>query len=189
MADMIRQVEIPGAAVYGVKQTSYTVDGTAGQDFATALAAASFKQSAAIEAATGSYAAVVRQRVAKLKVLGEVMANINMAIATLKTKNPTSEDMAEHSFGPKLCAKAAQYGIDLDGNEIHNVTVTYSRAGLYRLQNEVQYAMDREDNDLKQDMVGLQSLVSKRDNAFSTAAKVVKKALGAASSTIQNIGE
>ena len=36
-------------------------------------------------------------------------------------------------------------------------------------------------------MVSLQSYLSKRDNAFSTAAKLVKKATNAAGSTIGNI--
>ena len=48
--------------------------------------------------------------------------------------------------------------------------------------------IDKEDNDLKQDMVSLNSYISKRDNSFSTATKLVKKGLNAASSTIGNIG-
>ena len=39
----------------------------------------------------------------------------------------------------------------------------------------------------QQDIVALQSFISKRDNAYSTAAKLVKKANNAASSTIRNI--
>ena len=62
------------------------------------------------------------------------------------------------------------------------------RDDIYRAQNQVQYEMDREDNDLKQDMVSLNSLMSKRDNAFSAAARLIKKANDAASNTIGNIG-
>ena len=43
-------------------------------------------------------------------------------------------------------------------------------------------------HELKQDTVSLNSYFSKRDNAFSTASKLVKKALNAASSAIGNIG-
>ena len=55
-------------------------------------------------------------------------------------------------------------------------------------QNAVQYAIDKEDNELKQDTVSLNSYVSKRDNSFSTASKLVRKALDASGSTIGNIG-
>ncbi|MBR2938865.1 MAG: hypothetical protein IKC15_03265 [Kiritimatiellae bacterium] len=53
---------------------------------------------------------------------------------------------------------------------------------------EVQYQIDKEDNLLQQDMVSMQSFVSKRDNAFSTASKIIRKTNNAASATIANIG-
>lgn len=37
-------------------------------------------------------------------------------------------------------------------------------------------------------MVTLQSYISKRDNAYTNASKVVKKTLGAGASTIANFG-
>ena len=52
----------------------------------------------------------------------------------------------------------------------------------------MQYAIDKEDHDLKQDMVSLNSFISKRDNAFSAASKLVKKVADAAGNTIGNIG-
>ena len=39
------------------------------------------------------------------------------------------------------------------------------------------------------DIVTLQSYISKRDNAYSNAAKIVKKTNQAATSTIGNIGD
>ena len=62
-----------------------------------------------------------------------------------------------------------------------------TRADIMKGQNEIQYAMDTEDNNLQQDTVTLQSLLSKRDSAFSTASRIVKKADNAASATIGNI--
>ena len=64
--------------------------------------------------------------------------------------------------------------------------ITYRNAT--NAQNDIQYALDVEDNELQQDMVSLQSLVSKRDNAFSMASKIIKKSANAASNTISNIG-
>jgi hypothetical protein len=56
-------------------------------------------------------------------------------------------------------------------------------------QNDIRYALDLEDNNLQQDTVSLQGLLSKRDNSFSNAAKIVKKALNASGAAIGNIGE
>ena len=70
-----------------------------------------------------------------------------------------------------------------------NGTNTMKLGNLQKAQTSLQYAIDREDNDIQQDIVTLQSYISKRDNAYSNAAKVVKKANNAASSTIGNIGD
>lgn len=173
-----------GVSVYGVKQMSYTVEGEAGQDYMAALSAASFKESVAIEKTANAYAEVVRQRNKKLDDLGIVMAVLNRAAATLKVKDTTPDDWSESISGlPAAYQTAAKYGvtINISGSQI-------TRGNLYNAQNAVQYAMDREDNDLKQDMVSLQSYITKRDNSFSTAAKLVKKVSDSASSTINNIG-
>lgn len=195
MANLITATEIAGASVYGVAQMSYAVDGVSGKDYAAALSAAAFKEAVAIERTLSGYSEVVRQRIRKLEVLGEVMAEINAAISTLKVKEPESDDTTDYTFGGAIRKKAAEYGIDLfnpgwvpPGVNPDNVGVSPTRANIYKKQNEVQYAIDREDNDLKQDMVSLNSAMSKRDNAFSAASKLVKKAVDASGSTIDNIG-
>lgn len=186
MANLIETAEIAGAAVYGVRQVSYTVDGVAGKDYGAALAAAAFKESNAIEDTMNSYAAVVRQRQRKLEDLGYVMAILNKAYSTLSNKNQESDDKSSADDALKTAKSLAEsYGVSIslsNGNKIR-------RDNVMRAQNAVQYAMDREDNDLKQDMVSLQSLMSKRDNAFSNASRIIKKANNAEQSTIRNIGE
>ena len=194
MANMIEPTKMPGAAVYGVEQYSYTVDGVAGKDYAAALAAASFKEAVAIEQALSAYSEVVRQRMRKLDDLGTVMAILNEAYATLKTKDMESGDTTDNM--PSLAdakATAAKYGVSISMTEIDlgglGVKLCYTtRRDLMNAQNAVQYAIDKEDNELKQDTVSLNSYVSKRDNSFSTASKLVRKALDAAGSTIGNIG-
>jgi len=185
MANLIEPTEIAGASVYGVPQMSYSVDGVSGKDYIAALTAASFKQSVAIEKTVTGYAAVVRQRERKLDDLGEVMSILSTAYASLTTKDMESDDKTS-GFSELQTARntAAKYGVTIsltDGNKM-------TRRNIMNAQNAVQYAIDTEDNDLKQDMVSLQSLISKRDNAFSTASKLVKKAGNAASSTISNLG-
>ena len=175
---------ISGASVYGVQQVSYTVAGEAGKDFSAALAAAAFKQTAAIEVAASSYADVVRERERKLDELGQVLAYLTKAYATLRVKDQEPGDTATIDNGAWVNATASKYGITL---VFMPNTSIMTRANIMKGQNEIQYAIDTEDNNLQQDLVGLQSLLSKRDNAYSTASRVVRKADDAAGTTIGNI--
>ena len=194
MANMIEQNPIAGASVYGVEQYSYTVDGVAGKDYAAALSAASFKEAVAIEQALSAYSEVVRQRMRKLDDLGTAMAILNEAYATLKTKEQESGDTTANMVSLATARdKAALYGVTINITDIAipelGIRMCYTtRRDLMNAQNAVQYAIDKEDNELKQDTVSLNSYVSKRDNSFSTASKLVRKALDASGSTIGNIG-
>ena len=192
MANMIEQNPIAGASVYGVEQYSYTVNGVAGKDYAAALSAASFKEAVAIEQALSAYSEVVRQRMRKLDDLGTVMAILNEAYATLKTKEQESGDTTSNMVSLATARdKAALYGVTINMTDMTIAGIRFcytTRRDLMNAQNAVQYAIDKEDNELKQDTVSLNSYVSKRDNSFSTASKLVKKALDASGSTIGNIG-
>ena len=193
MANLITATEIAGASVYGVAQMSYAVDGVSGKDYAAALSAAAFKEAVAIEQSLAGYSAVVRQRVRKIEDLGSVMAALNSGVTTLKVKDTESSDRTDKmSILAEAHSLAAKYGITVTCVAYEFSDGVYKaqmrRDDIYRAQNEVQYAIDREDNDLKQDMVSLNSLMSKRDNAFSAAARLIKKANDAASNTIGNIG-
>ena len=171
---------IQGGAVYGVAQMSYTVDGAAGKDYGAALAAASLKQAASIEASATAYSSVVKARARKVEDLGALMAQLSYAIASLKVKDTSSSDTASLQDSTLGIAIANAYGIP-------GISATMTRSALYKAQNDVQYAMDTEDNNLQQDVLALQGLLSKRDNAFSTASRIVRKADDAAGNTIKNI--
>ena len=181
---LIQTSVIEGGAVYGVPQVSYTVDGDEGKDYGTALAIASLKEATAIEVATSSYADVVRERERKIVALGDVMAYIAEAYAKLPVKNANPNDSVTISNGAWVNSTAKKYGITLVFKENSS---NMTRSNLMRGQNDLPTALDTEDNNLQQDMVSLQSLVSKRDNAFSTASSIVEKANGSADSIIQNI--
>lgn len=190
MSALITTTDIPNGAVYGVPQKAYTVEGVAGQDFTAALAAAAFREATAIEAATASYADVVRTRTRKCEDLGEVLAALAKAVASMPTNSQKSDDKSEKSAEIyKAQTIAKQYGFDLQLVDVDegNGVAAVRRDNAYRLQNDIQYALDTEDNELQQDAVALQSLVSRRDTAFSTAAKLVRKADDAAQSTIGNM--
>ena len=175
---------IPGASVYGVPQMSYSVASAAGKDYSAALTAATLRESAAIEASAASYSAVVKERARKVDELGQVMAYLAEAFANLKVKDTTSNDTATVNNGAWVNGTALIYGITLIFQEN---TANMTRKNIMKGQNEVQYAIDTEDNNLQQDMVALQGLLSKRDNAFSSASRIVRKADDAASSVIHNI--
>ena len=185
MSNLIVANEIAGASVYGVRQMQYTVNGVSNQDFATALTAAAFKQSVAIEDAAGSFVSVVRKRQQKVNDLGDVLAVLAKAVASMKPKDGQSSDKSDADNALITAAeKADLYGIGIpltDGNKI-------TRGNALTAQNDIQYALDVEDNTLQQDTVSLQSLLTKRDNAFSNAAKIVKKSLNASAAVIGNIG-
>ena len=192
MSDFITANEIRGDAVYGVKQYEYTVGGDPGRDYSAALAAASLKESVAIEDSAAAYAVVVRQRERKISDLGEVLAALAKAIATM---DPKSQDTGKRSEWSSLLYDAhgtcSRYGISLPlvavryENGQWEGQVTYREAT--KAQNNIQYEMDKEDNNLHQDMVALQGYISKRDNAFTNAAKVVQKAVRTGSGTVRNM--
>ena len=197
--DLIQANEIAGASVYGVAQMSYTVDGVSDQDYATALTAAAFRESTAIEKAASSYMAVVRQRQKKVSELGDVLAALAVALGTMKAdkKNgPSKNDPSATSWQMDVAlgnAKTicARYNLSINVKETHDsdgwLRYYMTRGDVMTSQNEIQYELDMEDNNLQQDMVSLQGFVSKRDAAFSTAAKIVAKSHNAADSTIGNI--
>ena len=181
---LIQPNTIEGGAVYGVPQVSYTVDGDAGKDYSAALAKAAFKQSTAIEAAASASSEIVTARARKIEELGQVMAELAKTYAKLRVKNAESGDSATVDNGAWVNGTALKYGITL---VFKANTADMTRANLMKGQNEIQYAMDVENNNLQQDMVSLQGLISKRDNAFSAASRIVRKADDAASSVIHNI--
>ena len=184
MGKLIVENEINGYDVYGVRQMQYTVDGVSGQDYTAALTAAAFKQSVAIEASAGSFADVVRLRQRKVDALGEALAVLAKAIATLATKNqePGDKSAADGDL-TTAAATVAGYGITMTVTDDSKIT----RENALKAQSDIQYALDVEDNNLQQDTVSLQSLLTKRDNSFSNAAKLVKKSLNASDAAIKNI--
>lgn len=167
--------------VYGQTQVDYTVDGARGCDFGRAVAFASLSQAVAIEKETTAFAAAVQLRTRKIEELGKVLAGMAKAVDLLPKKDQKSDDKVD--FGAGYSAIAAKYDISIPVDGSGKVT----RAALQRGQAEVQYAIDTEDNNLQQDSVSLQGYISKRDNSFTTAAKLVRKFDGSATSIVRNM--
>jgi len=185
MSNLIETNAIAGFKVYGQQMVEYTVDGVSGRDYAMAIAVAAFAESTAIENEASAYADVLRARQKKLSELGGALATLSKALATMKIKDQTSSDKSD-ADNNLITAKSIlnSYGISL--SLVDNNKVTRKEAENARSNTE--YAMDLEDNDLQQDMVTLQGLVSKRDSSFSTASKVIRKVDSTSSSIIHTIG-
>ncbi len=195
MANLIVANDISGVSVYGVVQKDYIVDGQERQDYAAALTAAAFREATAIETAASSFMAVVRQRQKKVTELGDVLSTIATAMASLKTKDPSPNDHSSTSWqmdrafdkAETICDRYSLL-LNVQTKDVDGVLRNYmTRGDLMRAQDDIQYALDVEDNNLQQDMVSLQGYVSKRDSAFSTATKIVSKSLNAADAAISNI--
>ena len=184
MVTSIATSEIDGGSVYGVRQVQYTVDGVSGKNFVDAVTTAAFKQSTAIEAAATGYIQVVKARQTKIDELGKALAYISKAVASLRVKDGKSYDKATIDNGSWVKSIANKYEVSLSWESGYQMT----RENIQKAQTNVQYEMDKEDNSLQQDIVTLQSYITKRDNSYSTAAKIIKKANDAANSTIRNIG-
>ena len=182
MGNLIVPELIKDFTVYGVPQVQYTVGDDSNQDYTSAVTCASFKEAAAIEAVCTGYSEVVKARQRKVDELGEVLAYLSAANAKFDSDPKTSDKVKvdNASWVREVCKN---YDVDItwDGDQI-----TYGN--MQKATTNVQYAIDREDNDLEQDMVSLQSYISKRDNAFTNASKVVKKTLNAGSTTIADMG-
>ena len=167
--------------VYGITQVEYTVDGVSGNNFAEAVSIAAFKVATAIEDATSAYSDVVVARQNKINELGRVLACFNKAEAELSTDNKSTDkaSIKDYSYVQSVLS---YYEVQIAG-----LSSNMLRGDIQKAVTEVQYHIDTENTNLQQDMVSLQSYISKRDNAYSTASKVVEKCNRAASTTIGNV--
>ncbi len=183
MVSLIKTEPLTDNSVYGVRQVQYTVGGESGKNFIDALVAASFRHSVVIESTTSAYSRVVGARQTKISELGEALSYIAKALGNVDKKTKTTDNLTISNAG-YVRSVAEKYGVSLSWSG----SSTMKLGDLQKSQTNVKYAIDREDNDIQQDIVTLQSFISKRDNAYSGASKVVRKANQAASSTIGNIG-
>ena len=188
MSSSIRiDLDTTGAAVYGTQLRDYAIDGEMGKTFSEVIAFASLRQSHSIEMATAAISSVVRERQRKVDDLAEVLAVISSAIPSMPTKGESGDRWSKISSEDIANANVllAKYGIakmstNGDGQ------INYATA--YQTQNDIQLLLDNENNDLQQNLTSLQSLVTKRDNAFSTANKVIQKGNATARATINAFG-
>ncbi len=175
MTNEIETVKINGSTVYGVDQMAYSVNGVKDLNLGDAIFHVSTIRAAALEEDAAVFSRAIKLRQQKLEDLGKAMALISQQIAEAGKKMTDKVDANKYGY-MTICNR---YGISRSVG---------TKGQLMSLQTDVQYAMDKEDNDLQQDMVSLQSLFSKRDQAFSTASSMMKKFDKGLADTIRQIG-
>ena len=186
---MIEMHKIDGADVYGVEQYSYTVDGVENRDYTAALAAAAFKQAAAVEADLNALNIMVRARQTKLSDLNAALTTVVTALATVKTDGDqgASEKSSEINALRDARDTARLYGITIHlvGDNDNQITYGDGQTALA----ELKHSADLESNSMQQDVVTLQNLISKRDSTYQTLISLVKRSLNASTTTIKGLGQ
>ena len=198
MSTTIQINPIEGFKIYGTQMVNYTVDGASGKDFDAAVTFAAFNNATTIEKEASAYSSVLKARQNKLNDLGTALAELSLLAGLLPTDEPESDDEIRGNFN-WLKSLLGKYGINLnvqhkDAIVILGITVRdaydyVTRKTIENTKANTQYEMDKEDNDMQQDMVTLQGLISKRDQSFATAAKVVKKFNSTGDTIIRSIGQ
>ncbi|MBR0459982.1 MAG: hypothetical protein IJJ26_12150 [Victivallales bacterium] len=189
----ISSQNIAGLVIYGQQQVDYTVDGVSGQSYGSAIAFASLRRSASVEKAMSALQPAIRARMRKVEELGEVLSYVAVGVAHLATESDfderySSSDLAKaYDILNKYGLSCKNYIIVIDLSPLPFRQGQSSKGDLQKLQSDVQYEMDREDNKLQQDMVAMNSYMSKRDQAFSLASSMVRKVNATISKTIQGI--
>ena len=188
MAILVEANNIAGLMVYGQQQVDYTVEGKAGCDFGLAVARASMLRAVAVEGVLAGLTSAVRRREQKLTDFGNALAYISAAAADFDEDSETGDTTTTEGLATAYdllytykVSKTYSY-ISVSGGK-----GTVSKADVQTLQANVQYEMDKEDNYLQQDMVSVQSYFSKRDQALSMAASLVKKVNNTMTSGIRAI--
>jgi hypothetical protein len=188
---LVESVVIEGLSVYGARQKNYTVDGVKDCDYVKAASIAMLKEANAIEAETSAYAAVLEARQKKLNELGWALSVIVEAVSSMKVKKPKSGDLSAADSDLRKASEILDRYRRETNSDLRlpvNGSDKVRRDDATMAQSALQYEIDYETNEMQQDMVTMQSLVSKRDNSYSTAASLVQKINSTASTLIGNIG-
>ena len=171
------EAEDLGLTVLGTVQNAYAVNGVHGQDYGAAVSKAALCRTAALEETMQSFSTLLRTRQRKLDDLGEALSSLNKAFAQ-KTKDTKSTD--------KLSVDSSAVTLLKKCGFTASTQMTYP--DIMKLQQNVRFELDQEDNELQQDMTSLQSYVSKRDDAMEMANKLLTKVNSTRQKGIQYIG-
>ena len=175
-----------GLSILGTPQVDYTVDGKTGYTYAEVVALAGLQRATAVEAAVPAYTAEVRARQRKAEDLGTALADISATYANFDDGHRNTDDEVDISGGAEAYNLLAKYNVGLNYFNPSATRIRYDQ--IQKLQTEIQYALDVTNNDLQQDTASLQGFVSKRDNAYQMANKLMQRAIKTRATGIKYVG-
>jgi len=177
----VQQIDL-GLRVLGIDQVEYAVNGERGKTYGQAVGLASLVRAVALESGIDGYVSIVRARERKMQDLNDILSVIAGTRALYDVDGNKEKSYASTlypvQFGgvyPDLASFVAvlnTYGITLGG---WNGTGDITPADLDKIKSDVDYRAQTESTDLQSELANLQSYVSKRDSAFSTAAEMQRK--------------
>ena len=173
-------------SIFGTAQVDYTVDGVTGCTYDKAVAMAGLQRAVAVERAIPAYTAAVRARQRKLEDLGRALADISGTLAKFDEDHRQTTSEQDIVGGAEAYNLLAKYGLTKDYFKPSATRIQYQY--IQKLQTDVQYALDVTNNDIQQDAVSLQGFVSKRDNAYQMATKLMQKAIRTRETRVGYIG-
>ena len=165
-----------GLSVYGQSQVDYSVDGFDNLAYGEAMGRTGLRRATAMENAMKTVEEAIKIRQQKLQELGEALAAVTEAVTSKQGKGV----LEKTSLASSAVRILKRYGI--------SAKTTDTVGNYQKLQSQIQLTMDKESTSLKEDANGLQTYLSRRDNAFELASKMIKKANETAAKGIQNIG-
>lgn len=183
--DAITEVPL-GWAPFQLEQVEYRLQGSDRVlDYEGLVAALATGRSARLERQAQVQAAFVRQRNEVIESLGEVLAEVCDCLATLGQKDDAPEKISSSRLG-QCHVLLGQLGVKSYISYSDGVG-TLDKGNAQKQQSELQYAIDMRDNDLQQDVIAMQSLMNKRDDAYALAAKLASRISDARSKTLENL--
>ncbi len=171
-----------GLSVFGTAQVDYSVGAENNLTYDQVVARMGLCRATAVESAIAPYTEVLKARQRKAEDLGNALANIAAGLAQHKSDESIDKTM---NVGGETYTLLSRYGLATHGLA-SNGDINFGE--LQKLQTDIQYALDVNNNDIQQDSATLQGLVQKRDNAYSMATKLMKKANQTRTTGIRYIG-
>jgi len=190
----VQQIDL-GFRVLGIDQVEYAVEGVRGKTYGQAAGLASLRRAVALENGIDGYVSIVRAREQKIQDLSDILAVLSGTRSLYDTDSDKEKSYNRESYAVQykdvykkesdLVVALQKYGIELGGwkGAGHNISV----AEIDKIKSEVEYQSQTEDTDLQSDLASLQSYVSKRDSAFSTAGEMQRKCDQSISSQLKYI--
>lgn len=180
-----------GIAPYGLEQHVYHLNGGAETyDFEAVVRQVGGRRCQVLEAAIMAQANALEQRRAKLEATGEAVAFCSEVLAEVAGDDPKTDTLLYRDGFSDVVKTLERY--DLSG--ISDFTYN-SKKNCYGIEygdlqlvyESLAYAIESENSTLQREMIDLESLISKRDNAYEQTGSFTQKIRTTIAETLQHL--